>query len=107
MESPRLELVYFPGCPNVDAARASLRAALTAAGMAAVWREWNRDDPATPEALRAFGSPTVLVDGRDVSPGDADTGGACCRVYEDEAGLRAWPSEAMIRAALRRHGRGR
>lgn len=98
MSSPRVELVYFPGCPHADAARAAVREALAAQGDTAEWREWNRDDPRTPERLRRFGSPTVLVDGRDVSSAAAD--GDCCRLYVNGGRLRPAPAVESIRAAL-------
>jgi len=94
-----VELVYFPGCPNVGAAREAIGAALAAEGLPARWREWNRDDPATPEALRGCGSPTVLVGGRDVEP--AGNEAACCRVYEHGGALAKAPSVEAIRKALR------
>ena len=61
-----LELVYFQGCPSVDAARAAIRGALEALGLPLSWQEWDLDDPHLPTQLQAFPSPTVLVRGRDV-----------------------------------------
>ncbi|MGH8128585.1 MAG: thioredoxin family protein [Gammaproteobacteria bacterium] len=98
MNTPRVELVYFTGCPNVAAARGAIREAMTAEGLTAEWREWNRDDAATPDALRGYGSPTVLVDGHDVVPASSDAN--CCRVYPGDSGLLSTPSVESIRAAL-------
>lgn len=95
---PRIELIYFQGCPHVDAARMALREALTSVGMPLEWTEWDRDADATPDALRAHGSPTVLVDGRDVVPAQSD--GNCCRVYPGPDGVQAAPSVASICSAL-------
>jgi hypothetical protein len=61
-----LELVYFRGCPGVEAARAAIRGALGALGLPLSWQEWDLDDPQLPAHLQAFPSPTVLVRGRDV-----------------------------------------
>jgi hypothetical protein len=90
MSKPRIDLVYFPGCPNVEAARALLRTALAAEGLPARWREWNRDDNATPAELRHYASPTILIDGRDIAalPTDAK----CCRLKV--------PAIGCIRSAL-------
>ncbi|MGA7965790.1 MAG: hypothetical protein WCB49_07875 [Gammaproteobacteria bacterium] len=99
MSATRVELVYFTECPHVEAAREAIRDALAAAGMTLEWREWNRDDSATPEALRACGSPTVLVDGRDVAPAASDA--ACCRLYAGRDGLASAPSMDMIHSALK------
>lgn len=98
MNTPRIELVYFTGCPNVAAARGAIREAMVAEGMQPTWTEWNRDDESTPETLRRYGSPTVLVDGDDVVPTSSDAN--CCRVYPDDSGLRSTPSVESIRAAL-------
>ncbi len=98
MNALRVELVYFTGCPHVAAAREAIREAMTATGLAAEWQEWNRDDSATPEALRGYGSPTVLVDGRDVAPAPANAD--CCRVYSGGSGLHNAPESDTIRAAL-------
>jgi len=94
----RIELVYFQGCPHVDAARAALSEALGSVGMPLEWTEWDRDAGATPAALRAYGSPTVLVNGRDVVPTESD--GNCCRVYPGPAGVQAAPPLDSICAAL-------
>lgn len=104
LRSTRVELVYDPTCPNVDTARSAIRAALLAVGAPVQWTEWEREAEATPHALRAFGSPTVLVNGFDV----VDTGNAAaeadansCRVYLDECGcLGGAPSSRQIVAAI-------
>lgn len=93
MRSHTIELVYFDGCPNAEKARESLQAAMGAAQGA--WREWNLSDEGTPERFRRFGSPTVLVDGEDVTGSDDGNMGMACRA--DGA-----PSAAVIREALSR-----
>jgi hypothetical protein len=104
MESPVIELIYDQDCPNVEPCRAMLRSALAEVGMPPSWREWDRSAPETPAAYRAFGSPTVLLDGRDISvgPGGAAPAGNSCRVYADEDGgtLRGTPSMRVIVGAL-------
>ncbi len=88
-----IELVYFDGCPNVDAARANIRAALEAADLPPTWREWNQSDPSAPAYVKQYGSPTVLVDGRDVTGVEAGVAASACRA--DGA-----PSAKMIRLAM-------
>jgi hypothetical protein len=94
-----VELIYDPSCPNVGEARKELELAFAELNLAARWTEWDVTDPKTPEHLRSFGSPTVLVDGHDVSGQASATSGATCRVYE---GSRRAPPANMIAAALRR-----
>ncbi|HKJ93361.1 MAG TPA: glutathione S-transferase N-terminal domain-containing protein [Longimicrobiales bacterium] len=76
----RIELIYFEGCPNVERARANLRTALDAAGLDAPVEEWDRDAPEAPAYARGYPSPTVLVDGRDVSGDAGESDSASCRV---------------------------
>ena len=106
--APTVELVFDPDCPNVDEARELLRAALAATDVRAAWREWRRDAAETPPALRGLGSPTILVDGTDVSGPEGDAGAVgranCCRVYLDGGRFRGVPPLAVLTAALT--GRG-
>ncbi|MFZ5479494.1 MAG: MerC domain-containing protein [Myxococcota bacterium] len=95
----RVVLLYDRDCPNVRAARSNLLRAFSEAGVPARWEEMDRAGPDTPAAWRGFGSPTVLVDGRDVAglaPGD----GASCRVYESAGARSGAPSVDVIAAAL-------
>ncbi len=95
---PRVELIYFQGCPHVDAARSAIREALSEMNMTLEWAEWDREDDSTPPALKRHGSPTVLVDGRDVEPTQND--GNCCRIYAGGDGMQSAPSVESIRSAL-------
>lgn len=101
---PTVELVYDGDCPNVAEARAQLMRALARTKLQPTWQEWRGDDPASPEHVRGYGSPTVLVDGQDVSAG-ANSSGACCRLYEQADGrIGGAPSVDVIAAALERRG---
>lgn len=99
---PDIDLIYDADCPNVGQARINLRLALKAAGMPARWREWVRTDPGTPLHLRGFGSPTILVRGRDVTGTVAFDGGGACRIYQGGGrNLGGVPPVSLIVAALR------
>ncbi len=89
---PGIELVYFDGCPNLSEARLRIAEALTRTAMPQHWTEWNIDDPTTPDDRRGYGSPTVLIDGRDVAGGESGAGRGCVA-----AGA---PSVARLVAAL-------
>ena len=99
-----VELVYDRDCPNVDRARAMIRAALREVGADPVWREWDRESADTPNDLRQFGSPTVLVNGRDVGCDENEMAQAdanACRVYLDTNGcVCGAPSSRLIVEAI-------
>jgi hypothetical protein len=78
MSELTIELVFFEGCPNAAQARENLSAALMTSGKPATWHEWDIGSTSTPDAYRAYGSPTVLIDGRDVTgPGGENQAMAC------------------------------
>jgi hypothetical protein len=94
MRKPRIELVYFEGCPNAPQARDNLKDAIEATGQDLTWSEWGLMSDSTPTDFRQFGSPTVLVDGEDVTGGGAETAALACR----SDGV---PSVDLISAQLR------
>ena len=97
-----VELIYFNDCPNIPLARERLMRAFAMSGLAPKWQEWERSDPAAPAHVRSWGSPTILVDGRDVTGMDSsgDDAGAC-RVYALATGaFDGAPPAETIAAAL-------
>jgi hypothetical protein len=95
---PNVELIYSPDCPNVDLARGRLTEALSSLGQVPAWTEWNRESPTAPGYVRRYGSPTVLVDGRDVLASPASMADSC-RVYASDEGFDRAPSvQALIDA---------
>jgi hypothetical protein len=100
----RIQLIFSDDCPNVDATRAALLRSLAAEDLSVSFEELDIAAPGTPEHLREWGSPTILIDGTDVGGETAPTG-PCCRLY-DGASRRGVPSDEMIVQALRRSRRG-
>jgi mercuric ion transport protein len=101
---PPIDLVFDPDCPNLEPARRQLRVACVEVGLSPQWEEWNRTDPLIPEHLLDFGSPTILVDGRDVT-GELPAGpAACCRLYSgaDGRNMGVPPLEAIVHALAAR-----
>lgn len=98
-----IELVYDKDCPNVEAARDHLRQALTAVDMPLTWQEWERSDPASPPYVMRYGSPTLLVHGRDVAL-SPDTEAGHCRLYADgQGGFHGAPPVDVIVDKLKPH----
>ena len=94
-----VQLLYLPGCPHVAIARKVLAQALSKVQDAPDVVELDVTAPGTPAELRAWGSPTILIDGADVA-GDRPSGSSC-RVYRGSDELGA-PPLALIEAALRK-----
>lgn len=88
----RIDLLYFEGCPHAEAAREHIREALVSLASAVVWNEWDTAADSTPEHLRGYASPTVLVNGIDVQR-KLPTSGAGCAVG-------GGPTLEAVRAAL-------
>lgn len=96
----KIELIYDKECPNVARARLNIQTALVRAGLPLHWEEWDRNEPSSPSHVKYFGSPAVLVDGRDVAGAD-ETEGNNCRVYQtDSNAVQGVPPVELIVAAL-------
>ena len=104
--APRLELLWWKGCPSTDRALTELREAAAELGLEAPdieMREIRTDEEAA--AAGFIGSPTILVDGIDVvvdhGPDEAGTTGLTCRVYRRRDGrVSPTPDPDDLRAAL-------
>ncbi|MFQ5609662.1 MAG: hypothetical protein ACE5F8_05265 [Woeseiaceae bacterium] len=97
--TPLIQFLSFDGCPLAEAALAALEAALETCGMNG--KEYDLVDvldPATPASLASWGSPTILVNGKDVT-GQAPGDGVGCRVYDTSDQV---PTVESIAAAIRR-----
>lgn len=100
-----VELVYDHDCPNVSKARAQLMLAFAETRLQPRWTEWARSDPESPEYVRGYGSPTILVGGKDVAGVAYSEGISCCRLYPGASGeIQGVPSIQMIASALRATG---
>jgi mercuric ion transport protein len=102
-----VEFIFDADCPNVDAAREQLRRAFERVGASPEWQEWDQENDDAPPYARAYGSPTVLVNGRDVAGVEPSADAACCRVYKRKDGsLKGVPSVDEIVAALSKSSTG-
>jgi hypothetical protein len=93
----RIEVQYLDGCPNLALAVDRVREALALVGLDATIQTTRMTD-----GVEFGGSPTVLVDGRDVEE-DQAAARASCRTYPTPTGfLEGAPSVEAIRVAIRR-----
>jgi hypothetical protein len=100
---PRIEFLWWEGCPSHPRALADLRAAARALGLdpdAIDVREVHTDEDAVRE--RFLGSPSIRVDGRELfPPGEDEPGGLTCRIYKLRDGrVSPTPDPADVLEAL-------
>lgn len=102
MTRPRVEILYFDGCPNHEPARALVERVAAEIQVDPAIDLVEVDDPDAAAELRFLGSPTIRVDGRDVEPGadERQEFVLACRMYRTERGLAGRPDAAWIREAL-------
>ena len=102
MNAMQIELVYEKTCPNIEAARTQLLRAFAEAGITPHWQEWEVSTPEAPAHVHGYGSPTILVNGRDISGDMAEGDDYCCRVYSHgEHTSKGVPAVADIVRALK------
>lgn len=94
-----VSFLFFDGCPLAARARDNLMSALehVRARLMIGVEEVDIMDPQTPESMQRWGSPTILVDGMDIT--GATQGAACnCRIYPGKGSV---PTIEQIADALR------
>jgi hypothetical protein len=102
---PRIELLYWDGCPSHPEALRDLRAALDDLGHPELAVALVEIATAEQAAQHGFiGSPTLRIDGVDPLPPPADESpGLNCRVYRRRDGRYSpTPDPVDLRDALRR-----
>lgn len=92
----KIQLLYFQGCPNVDASRAAIREALAIEQVAAYVEQIDVEAPDAPAWVRGWGSPTILINGIDVAGQPRSEAAAACRLYANGA-----PSVDTIRERIK------
>jgi hypothetical protein len=99
---PRVEILYFEGCPNHELARVLVERLARKLAIDPEIELVEVADPDAAVALRFLGSPTVRVDGVDVEPGAEKRRdfALSCRIYRGERGVSEQPDERWVREAL-------
>jgi hypothetical protein len=98
-----VELLWWEGCPSQPRALSDLRATMAELGLdpdAVEVRQVVTDSDAQRESF--IGSPTIRIDGVDVSPFEGEPYGLNCRVYHRRDGrISPTPDPADLRDALK------
>jgi len=101
-EVPKVELLWWQGCPSWERALAILREEMSAVGLdpaSVEVREVRTDEGAA--SVGFVGSPTIRISGRDVQPPDGEPTGLTCRVYRLRDGrISPLPDRADLREML-------
>ena len=102
MEQPRVELLFWAGCPSSPDALVALREAMAGLGLdpnAVEVREVDSDARAGDE--RFVGSPTIRIDGIDVQDPGEEPAALTCRIYRRRDGrISPLPDPDDVRDAL-------
>lgn len=94
-----VEIVHQAGCASLDLARQRVQEALGVIGRRDVEV---RLIQVRPDTVIPSGSPSIILDGRELFGSAADAGGWACRVYLDEADrAEGVPSLGAMVKALR------
>ena len=98
-----IQFLYFATCPHAPQALTLLREVLRAEGLAPKVEMINIKNEAMAQQYTFYGSPTIRVNGEDVSPPDATSAPFFgCRLYpQPDGGFAAHPSADAITHALR------
>ena len=102
LRNPRLELLWWEGCPSTDEALAILREETAGAGLDPASIDVHEVGTAEEAGRERFvGSPTIRVDGADVQPPRDEPVGLTCRVYRLRDGrVSPVPDRADVREAI-------
>lgn len=95
-----VEFIYEQSCPFVRKARRRLIEGFSHAGVAPRWSEWEVSDSHAPEHVRGLGSPTILIDGLDISGAPRREAENCCRIYALDKESQGVPPLELVVAAL-------
>lgn len=98
----KVTLLYFDGCPNWQVTDANLVTLAEELGFELERCQVDSDEDA--QRLRFRGSPTVLIDGRDVFATGDEPIGLSCRMYRTDHCLAGAPTVEQLHGVLTANG---
>lgn len=96
----QIELLHITECPSWVACLKNLRHSLIDLDLDVQVNVTRVDGSNIDQYKRFQGSPTILVDGRDLFEVDDFDGALSCRVYKTPDGLRGMPTQQQITQSL-------
>lgn len=95
-----IELLYIEGCPSWQNGLENLKIALREEETNALVSTIKVKDNDHAARLKFLGSPSFRIDGKDLWPEERPSYSISCRIYKTPAGLKGWPSVAMLREKI-------
>ena len=95
----QIKVLVFEGCPHAEAALKLSQAVAKRFDPGIIVERVPVDTPEKATELGFLGSPSILVNGKDIENKKTSHGTLCCRTYEDNLGI---PPEWLIEAAVLR-----
>jgi len=101
---PRVEILYFDGCPNHHPAIALVERISRELGIEPNVQLIHVHDQRDAQRLRFLGSPTIRIGGVDVDPQTEERNdyALSCRIFRTDSGFSGQPDEQWVRDALLR-----
>jgi len=97
----KIELIFHEGCLCRGGPLKNLYEVMTEEKVEWEVIQIDTNEMDSPLQTRGKASPTILINGQDISP--IDSCGGACRIYTDLAGsLSGVPSKELIRHAIRK-----
>ena len=96
-----VEILVTKDCPHEDAAVDLVGTVANALDLAPRVTVIEIPDLTEAKQRRFVGSPTIRVEGRDVSPPNNPDASLSCRLYTTTHGLRGVPEESLVLTALK------
>lgn len=81
---PTVELIYEGNCPHITLARKELLQAFSNLDITPQWLEWETGDNEAPAYVHQYGSPTIIVNGKDVAGYSSFENANHCRLYRQK-----------------------
>ncbi|TFC81503.1 thioredoxin family protein [Cryobacterium sp. TmT2-59] len=94
-----ITLQYFDGCPNWTIAAERL-AVVAAENPGVIVNRQLVESVEDAETIGFRGSPSILVDGRDLFPAPLTAAGLACRIYATPVGVAGAPTLEQLRKAI-------
>ncbi len=91
-----IEFIYDSDCPNVAEARKNLLKAIKLTQIEHQIVEWERQAVSSPKYVKNYGSPTILINQKDLLEMPENQMNSCCRLY----GEKGAPSVELIHSAI-------